>query len=72
MRHYNYTPDESLGLVFWLPKPDLWRIIDVLKHTQYAYQLFEDETNGWTLYVRSGRDLEIVHALASRALREAE
>lgn len=70
MRHWSYSPDESQGLVFWLPKDQLWLIQDALRHTQYQNELFESETNGWTLHVRCGRDLEIVRALAVRALAQ--
>jgi hypothetical protein len=68
VRHWKYSPDESQGVVFWMPKVELWKIIDSLKHTQYQYELFESETNGWTLHVHTGRDMELVRALAVRAL----
>jgi hypothetical protein len=71
VQHWKYSPDESQGLVFWLPQDQLWRIIDVyLKHSQYPHELFESEKNGWTLLVHCGRDLDLVRAGAVRALAQ--
>lgn len=70
MRHWVYSPDESQGMVFWLPQDQLWLIADALKHTMYRTELFESETNGWTLLVHCGRDLELVRAAAVRALAQ--